>query len=114
MLSSLHFVFSAFMKNLLSFLFPQSKAFREIVNKCEVLMAMCSILNSCECLSVLTEPFPNKLQLHDCLLVKCMRDFKQHVKEKLHPQLKNYFSLHQKQTFTSGNFGESLYLASCC
>lgn len=76
------------MKNLLSFLFLQSKAFREIVNKCEVLMAMCSILNRCKCLSTLTEPFPNKLQLHDCLLVKYMWDFKQHVNEKLHPQLR--------------------------
>lgn len=70
------------------FFFPQSKAFREIVSKCEVLVAMYSILYRCKCLSTLTKPFPNELQLHDCLLMKCMWDFKQHVKEKLQPQLK--------------------------
>lgn len=92
------------------FFFPQSKAFREIVSKCEVLVAMYSILYRCKCPSTLTKPFPDELQLHDCLLMKCMWDFKQ-------PQLKKtpyiiYFSLHQKQTFTPGSFfGESLYLA---
>lgn len=87
-LSSFHLFFFAFMKDLLRFFFPQSKAFREIVSKCEVLVAMYSILYRCKCLSTLTKPFPNELQLHDCLLMKCMWDFKQHVKEKLHPQLK--------------------------